>query len=123
MPEGQNGVTDIFPPRPFDINVFSAYCNATYGTTPRATWEPINYGLFPDFVTQLQSASNIIFSWGQLDPWNVGCIKDAINDSIYVYGIEDAAHHLDLRAPNAADPQSVVNVRNLEIEVIRQWLA
>jgi lysosomal Pro-X carboxypeptidase len=123
MPIGQNGITDIFPVRPFDIAQFSAYCNATYGTTPRATWEPINYGLFPDFVTQLQSASNIILSWGQLDPWNVGCIKDAINDSIYVYGIEDGAHHLDLRMPNAADPQSVVDVRYLETEVIRQWLA
>jgi len=33
------------------------------------------------------------------------------NDSIIVKYLKDAAHHLELRAPNEADPSSVKDVR------------
>lgn len=36
--------------------------------------------------------------------------------------MDDCAHHLDLRAPNAADPLSVIKGRNLEIEFISKIL-
>jgi len=53
-----------------------------------------------DFV----SASNIIFSNGELDPWQAGGVLSKINDDIVNIYIESSAHHLDLRLPNAADP-------------------
>jgi len=34
-----------------------------------------------------------------------------------------AAHHLDLRLPNAADPLGVVNGRAQETTIIKQWIA
>lgn len=36
--------------------------------------------------------------------------------------IQDAAHHLDLRLPNEADPESVVKARQLETEWIAKWI-
>jgi hypothetical protein len=36
--------------------------------------------------------------------------------------IEDAAHHLDLRAPNPQDPDSVTAARRLEEEIISMWI-
>jgi lysosomal Pro-X carboxypeptidase len=43
-------------------------------------------------------------------------------DSIYVINIADAAHHLDLRADNPADPPSVVEARKLELAQIKKYL-
>ena len=45
------------------------------------------------------------------------------NPSIITVVIERGAHHLDLRAANPADPQSVIDARNIERAAIRGWLA
>merc|ERR1712176_73861 len=37
--------------------------------------------------------------------------------------IEAAGHHLDLMFSNSADPQSVVDARNIEIEQMEKWIA
>ena len=36
--------------------------------------------------------------------------------------IEKAAHHLDLRLPNAADPAEVTAARQQEATIIQGWL-
>jgi lysosomal Pro-X carboxypeptidase len=36
--------------------------------------------------------------------------------------IEDAAHHLDLRAGNPADPEAVKQARLTEIKYIQKWI-
>ena len=36
--------------------------------------------------------------------------------------IDQGAHHLDLRGPDAADPQSVINARLTEIQLLHKWL-
>ena len=36
--------------------------------------------------------------------------------------MEEAAHHLDLRGSDPADPPSVVTVRNQERQIINGWL-
>lgn len=45
------------------------------------------------------------------------------NPSIITVVIKDGAHHLDLRASNPQDPQSVIDARNIERAAIRGWIA
>ena len=36
--------------------------------------------------------------------------------------MDGAAHHLDLREPNAADPDDVVNARKEIIAIMNEWI-
>ncbi len=36
--------------------------------------------------------------------------------------MEGAAHHLDLRSPNNADPASVTEARQAELAPLKRWL-
>ena len=67
-------------------------------------------------------ASNIIFSNGELDPWHAGGVTKKINDQTIALRIENSAHHLDLRLPNDADPQTVTDARQTETEWIAKWI-
>lgn len=64
-------------------------------------------------------ASNIIFSNGELDPWQAGGVTEKINDETIAIYIEHSAHHLDLRLPNDADPSTLTEARQIET----QWIA
>jgi len=67
--------------------------------------------------------SNIIFSNGVLDPWHAGGIyKEAVSPRTVVLYIAHSAHHLDLRLPNVADPQTVTDARAVETGVIAKWI-
>lgn len=44
------------------------------------------------------------------------------NNNIALF-IKDSAHHLDLRLPNNADPDSVKDARNIEMTEIKKWIA
>ena len=52
--------------------------------------------------------SNIFFSNGQLDPWSAGSPLESISENLIAFYIAHSAHHLDLRDPNDADPDSVI---------------
>lgn len=67
-------------------------------------------------------ASNIIFSNGELDPWQAGGITKKINDDTIALYIESSAHHLDLRLPNEADPATVTAARQTETEWIAKFI-
>lgn len=58
----------------------------------------------------LSGASKLILTQGFLDPWSVGGAtidkKVALQNNIFMYTIDGAAHHLDLRIPNSCDPSS-----------------
>eukprot|EP01017_Pseudomicrothorax_dubius_P007948 TRINITY_DN12562_c0_g1_i2.p1 TRINITY_DN12562_c0_g1~~TRINITY_DN12562_c0_g1_i2.p1 ORF type:complete len:101 (+),score=31.57 TRINITY_DN12562_c0_g1_i2:65-367(+) len=73
-------------------------------------------------TSEFLSYSNIFFANGDLDPWSAGSPLETISSSLPAYVIHDAAHHLDLRPPNSADPQSVVEARNLEQTWIKKWI-
>lgn len=60
---------------------------------------------------------------GLLDPWYGGGILKSISDTVVSIVMEDAAHHLDLRSSNPADPPSVVDARQLIIKYIWQFIA
>ena len=65
--------------------------------------------------------SNVIFTNGLLDPWSGGGVVKPSPGS-YSIMIPDAAHHLDLRAGNQADPESVRTTRKMIKKVIENWL-
>jgi lysosomal Pro-X carboxypeptidase len=82
------------------------------------------YGASVDTVYALRHVSNIIYSNGSLDPWQSGAVlQNATDMSIISILIDGGAHHLDLREPDPADPQSVIDARDFEIETLKGWLA
>ncbi|CAL5428765.1 unnamed protein product [Camellia sinensis] len=76
-----------------------------------------------DFKTALKMfGSNIIFSNGLLDPWSGGSVLEDVSETIVALVTEKGAHHLDLRAATAEDPDWLVAQRATEIKLIQGWL-
>uniref|UniRef100_A0A915PR25 Uncharacterized protein n=1 Tax=Setaria digitata TaxID=48799 RepID=A0A915PR25_9BILA len=83
----------------------------------------IRYGMTYDFM------SNTILSNGNLDPWSASGvhedspgIQNAIKNGVYLFHMSDAAHHLDLRAPNTCDPPSVTYERFQVVNILKCWV-
>jgi len=112
-----NGVTDMFPPRNWNLSDLDQYCQMTWQTTPRPNKAPIEYS-----ADEYQSASKIIFSNGLLDPWHGGGVLTNYSDSLPCLIVEDGAHHLDLRASDPLDPPSVIWVRASEAGYFNTWM-
>jgi dipeptidyl-peptidase II len=112
---GTNGKTDMFPSAPYSMAWIQEYCGKTWGVQPRPDWLPLRINL--------ETESKIIFSNGELDPWSTGGIKSSVpSRDIHAIWIPLAAHHLDLRASNAADPPAVTKARVQEADIIQKWL-
>jgi hypothetical protein len=52
----------------------------------------------------------------------VGGILESVSDTVVAIVIAGGAHHLDLRATNAADPPAVTVARQQETALLRKWL-
>nr|CAB3265132.1 lysosomal Pro-X carboxypeptidase [Phallusia mammillata] len=117
MPFCSDGIHDMFSPTTWTFQNFTANCRKKYGTTPREHWAITNYG-----GGDLKSASNIVFSNGELDPWQVGGVLQSVSDSVVAVYIQGGAHHLDLRHSNPDDPPAVIQARKIEIEHIHKWI-
>ncbi|CAM9472390.1 unnamed protein product, partial [Choristocarpus tenellus] len=73
----------------------------------------------PVFVSlKTVSATNIIFSNGDLDPWSGG----GAGKGVRVILMEDAAHHLDLFFAHPLDPLDVIAAREEEMELVEKWV-
>ena len=90
LPIITNNVTDMFPPTSYDP---SAYCLERWGVEARPDWTSTQFWgsgklrvprvvimmsrLCPLLfcLPDIQTASNIIFSNGDLDPWSVGGVS------------------------------------------------
>lgn len=114
-----NNVSDMFPPRAWDLERLAAYCVQAHGVKPRPQWLETAFG----GSSIGRSASRIIFSNGLLDPWHAGGFLQSLSPDLPAVIIKDGAHHLDLRSANPQDPQSVIDARRSEVQFLKQWLA
>uniref|UniRef100_A0A5F8HAR8 Prolylcarboxypeptidase n=1 Tax=Monodelphis domestica TaxID=13616 RepID=A0A5F8HAR8_MONDO len=117
MPICTTGISDMFEPQEWDFAAYSDQCFLEWGVRPRPLWIPTVFG-----GKNISSHSNIIFSNGALDPWYAGGVNENITDNLVSIVIPDGAHHLDLRARNIDDPQSVLFARAKEVEYMKKWI-
>jgi len=117
MPMSQDGQNDMFWPRPWNLTEDIISCQEQYGITPRPDWI-INYFGGSDML----GVTNLVFSNGDLDPWRGGGVMSTQNDQVTLLLVTGGAHHLDLRSQNPADPQSVISIRQQEVDMIHQWI-
>ncbi|CAH8849494.1 unnamed protein product, partial [Trichobilharzia szidati] len=113
-----SGPVNIMPPLNWDLKAFSADCQGRYGVTPRVNWSTVEF-----WSKSVSTTTNVVFSNGEIDPWFAFSITNNSHVPLAtVINIADAAHHLDLRSPNPADPESVVKARDIEKQKIIQWI-
>jgi len=121
MPFASKWPESMFPESTWDESSYSKYCELAFGEAPQYNWA-LDYfgGMNPkrDFM----KASNIIFSNGSLDPWHAGGVLEDVSPETVVLYIENSAHHLDLRLPNCADPETLTTARQIEAQYIAKWI-
>lgn len=118
MPMCANGSTDMFVPKKWSFKEYSDDCYKKFQVYPRENAAVTQYG-----GQRLDTASNIIFSNGLLDPWSGGGILRSFNDKVDVIIIPEGAHHIDLRAGDKLDPASVKEARNFHAKKFKKWIA
>ncbi|XP_033763264.1 dipeptidyl peptidase 2-like [Pecten maximus] len=117
LPAGSNNITDMFPVIPFTSQIRTEYCQQKWNVTPRDSWAATQF-----WGRDLNTASNIVFSNGDLDPWRRGGVLTTTNPNLVTQLVIGGAHHLDLRGANPADPPSVRAVREVEKSQIHKWI-
>ena len=123
LPISSDKDKDMFPSCEFDLDEYVKECRKEWGTEPRPYWLKYIFGGLDGF--DFSGYSRIFFSNGKLDPWSAGgtdlvdesfCLQDCPN-----VVIADGAHHLDIRASDPADPDSVKEARKQEVDAIKRW--
>lgn len=117
MPICSNGVSHLFERADFDLNQVKNDCKQQFGIIPDEQYAVRTFG-----GKNIKSASNIIFSNGLRDPWSTGSIIDYVNDAITIIKIPHACHHEDLRHRGKNDPVQLLEARELEVKVIKNWI-
>ena len=117
LPVCSNGVTDMFEPNPWNITKFSLDCKKKFGI-----YSDIEKALILFGGDHIKTASNIIFSNGERDPWSAGGVLETLNPTLPAIKVPHACHHEDLRFSGPNDPQSLIDVRLREISIIKGWI-
>eukprot|EP00238_Polyblepharides_amylifera_P005539 CAMPEP_0196584666 /NCGR_PEP_ID=MMETSP1081-20130531/48027_1 /TAXON_ID=36882 /ORGANISM="Pyramimonas amylifera, Strain CCMP720" /LENGTH=259 /DNA_ID=CAMNT_0041905961 /DNA_START=36 /DNA_END=812 /DNA_ORIENTATION=- len=119
MPMSRDGQRDCFFPQPFDLQASLQACSAQWGVTTRTQWATINYG-----GRDLSSASNILWSNGELDPWGPGGVSPSSvlsNPSLTALLIPGAAHHEDFMWSHSDDLPQILEARLIEKQEMQKW--
>ena len=93
-----NNVTDFYPPDPpFNVSDREAGCRASYGSNLRvdALAMPRSFGQL-DLARLAASASRIIWSSGENDPWSAQSVNRTLSPTLPYVFIKGGAHHSDL---------------------------
>ncbi|KAI7742989.1 hypothetical protein M8C21_029793 [Ambrosia artemisiifolia] len=122
MPMSSDKNSSMFPEWAYNYTSYAEECFNNFGVKPRPTWITTEFGGH-DYKSVLKTfGSNIIFSNGLLDPWSGGSVLENISDSVVALVTEEGAHHLDLRAATADDPDWLVAQRASEVKLIKGWI-
>lgn len=108
----------LFPETEWSLSAYTKECKNRYHVSPRPYIPIQEFG-----PSRLQYASNIIYSNGELDPWMGYGILKSPAPSIHTFVLKGAAHHLDLRTSNPADPPDVVQARKQYRKIFRGWIS
>ncbi|CAN8004404.1 unnamed protein product, partial [Ixodes hexagonus] len=117
MPVCGDGVTDMFYPFTWNYTEVTAKCQQRFGVTPDLYKSVMLYG-----GDNLATASNIVFSNGDVDPWASVGLLEPPSDSVVVITIPNAAHHQDLRFSTPTDSEALTKARHVEKNYIRKWI-
>eukprot|EP01013_Petalomonas_cantuscygni_P038925 TRINITY_DN70173_c0_g1_i1.p1 TRINITY_DN70173_c0_g1~~TRINITY_DN70173_c0_g1_i1.p1 ORF type:complete len:535 (-),score=30.64 TRINITY_DN70173_c0_g1_i1:154-1758(-) len=123
QPMATDGVSDFYAPAPVNETALFETCRTQWNVKPRPTWWEEHFG-----GCNVSAATNIFFPYGSLDPWSEGGCSSMDRSGpgngggIRVVTMQGAAHHLDLRWPNDADPPDVVRVRGEIAAAIGSWV-
>lgn len=113
-----DGVHDMFYPVEWSPETFIAKCRKRFGVTPDFNKITRTYP-----TPELQTASNIFFTDGDLDPWYAYGLKKAPNKDTKYVVIKGGAHHVDLQFTRPGEPRSFKNARDAAKKAIRRWIS
>jgi lysosomal Pro-X carboxypeptidase len=117
-----NGGSDMFWPLLQNSSFAAEHCRSAWGVTlDKATSEWISIANDLPFFS---SVTNIVFSSGDLDPWSSAgiLVSPAAERGLLSINISHGAHHLDLMFADGSDPPSVVQARQVELDMIQRWV-
>jgi len=117
MPFCGDGKTDMFYPYAWNFDQFRAKCEKKYRITPDLYKAQTTFG-----AKDIRSASNIVFTNGDIDPWSSGGVLHSLGHSLPSILIKGGAHHYDLRARHPLDTKEVIHARQLAKMYIRKWI-
>ena len=112
-----DGVRDIFWARPSNATAIAEHCLRKYGVSLKGNWVAAT-----SEFGGVHSASNIVFSNGEYDPWRSGGVLTNLSAGVTAIEVPGGAHHLDLMFSNPADPPAVRRVRDAEVAAMRRWI-
>lgn len=118
MPQSVDGVHDMFWSVPANITADNESCLSQWNIPLRPRWAVTQYG----GRKALRSASNLVLSNGNYDPWSATGVLENVSDSVVFVPVDGGAHHLDLFFSNELDPPAVKAARAIEKTHMWKWV-
>lgn len=120
LPGGSNNETDMFPVLAFTLEQRTEHCMKRFNVSGnRNDWLGTH---FWSSLDDIRHASRIIFPNGDLDPWRPGGVLEDLSNDLIAILVKGGAHHLDLRASNKLDPDSVIQARAKITLLLMSWI-
>ena len=116
--QGHEEGGDMFWPFNKSAATISDHCARRFpGVVQRPGWIAATSAF-----TSASSASHVIFSNGEYDPWRSGGVLRNLSSTLVAVEVPGGAHHLDLMFANPKDPAPVRAARDAELALLREWL-